>query len=148
MVSLQDFLLTLGASRPKITNRFFWPLYDQMVLLTGVRPKPEFGPYEVRWVKILTRRDFVPLRQWSRKFSSRILYLFWATHSQKLVKFGILQDFLPILGAPWPKIGKIWKLAIFDGTLVKKTDTHFGRPTDKNYDSVSFTGVRPNGSNF
>ncbi len=26
--------------------------------------------------------------------------------------------------------------------------THFGRPTDKNYDSVSLTEVRPNGSNF
>ncbi len=43
-VSLQDFLPILVAPRPKITNLSFWPLCNQMVLLTGVRPKPGFGP--------------------------------------------------------------------------------------------------------
>ncbi len=44
-VSLQDFLPILGAPRPKITNRSFWPLCYQMVLLTGMRPNPGFRPF-------------------------------------------------------------------------------------------------------
>ncbi len=44
-VSHQDFLPILGALEPKITNQSFWPLWDQMVLLTGMRPKPGFGPF-------------------------------------------------------------------------------------------------------
>ncbi len=48
-VSPQDFLSVLGAPRPKITNRSFWPSCDQMVLLaSGVQPKPGFGHFEVR----------------------------------------------------------------------------------------------------
>ncbi len=35
-VFIQVFLPLFGASRPKITNRLFWPSCDQMVLLTGV----------------------------------------------------------------------------------------------------------------
>ncbi len=51
-VSLQDFLPILGVARPKIMNRSFWLSCDQMVLLNGVRPKPGFGPFEVRpWIK-------------------------------------------------------------------------------------------------
>ncbi len=44
-VSLQNFLLILGTPLPKITNQSFRPSCDQMVLLTGVQPKPEFGPF-------------------------------------------------------------------------------------------------------
>ncbi len=47
-VPLQDFLPILGALRLKNTIRFFWPSCDQMVLLTSVRPKSMFGPFEVR----------------------------------------------------------------------------------------------------
>ncbi len=51
-VSSQDFLPFLGAPRPKISNRSFWSACDQMVLLTGVWPKPGFGPFVMRlWVK-------------------------------------------------------------------------------------------------
>ncbi len=87
-VSPQDFLPILGAPRPKISNRFFWPACDQMVLLTDVRPKPGFGPFVVRlqvtFSKFWLLENFGPLRQWSRKFSSGIFYLFWAPHGQKL----------------------------------------------------------------
>ncbi len=52
MVALQDFLRILCAPRLKITNRSFWPSCERLVLLTGVRPKPGFGSFEVRsWVK-------------------------------------------------------------------------------------------------
>ncbi len=34
-----------------------------------------------------------------------------------------LQDFLPILSDPQPKISKIWKRDTFGGTLVKKTES-------------------------
>ncbi len=34
--------------QPKITNRSFWLSCDQTVLLTGVRPKPEFSPFDRR----------------------------------------------------------------------------------------------------
>ncbi len=47
-VSCQDFLLVLGSSRPKITNWYFWPSYDQMVLSTSVWLKPGFRHFEVR----------------------------------------------------------------------------------------------------
>ncbi len=47
-VFLQDVLPILGAPWPKITNRFFWPTCYQMVLLTSVRPKPGFGPFDHR----------------------------------------------------------------------------------------------------
>ncbi len=70
---------------------------DQMVLLTGVRPNGAFDRRSTKtWIrsfwrstigqilKIMTWRDFGPLRQWSRKFPSRIFYPFWAPHSQKL----------------------------------------------------------------
>ncbi len=51
-VSLQDFLLILGAPQPKIIISSFWPPCDQMMLLTGVRQKPVFSPFMVRlWVK-------------------------------------------------------------------------------------------------
>ncbi len=51
-VSPQHFLPILGAPQPKITNPFFLTSCDQMVLLTGVRPKPGFRHFEVRpWVK-------------------------------------------------------------------------------------------------
>ncbi len=86
-VFLQDFLPTLGTSQPKITNRSFWPSWDQMVLLTGVRPKPGFGPFKVRpWIKFLKfcLEKLRTLRQWFRKFPSRIFYPFWAFHGQKL----------------------------------------------------------------
>ncbi len=50
-VSSQDFLPVLGVPRPTITNQSFWLRGDQMILLTGVQPKPGFGPLEVRpWV--------------------------------------------------------------------------------------------------
>ncbi len=53
-VFLQYFLSILFAPPTKITNRSFWPSCDQMVLLTGVRPKPGFGHFEMRpWVKFL-----------------------------------------------------------------------------------------------
>ncbi len=53
-VSLQDFFPILGAPQPKIMNWSLWTPCDQMVLLTGVWPKPEFGPLEVRpWIKFL-----------------------------------------------------------------------------------------------
>ncbi len=53
-VSPHDFLPVLGAPWPKISNRSFWSLCDQMVLLIGVRPKPGFSHFEVRpWVKFL-----------------------------------------------------------------------------------------------
>ncbi len=45
-VSLQDFLPLFAASRPEMTNRSFWPSCDQMVLLTGVRPKSMFGLFD------------------------------------------------------------------------------------------------------
>ncbi len=51
-VSLPDFLPRFGAPRPEITNRSFWLSCNQMVSLTGVRPKSGFGHLEVRpWVK-------------------------------------------------------------------------------------------------
>ncbi len=53
-ISPQHFLPILGAPQPKIMNPFFWLSCDQMVILTGVRPKPGFGHFEVRpWVKFL-----------------------------------------------------------------------------------------------
>ncbi len=39
-------------------------------------------------LKILTWRDFGPLRQWCRKFSSGILYPFWPPYRRKL-RFGL-----------------------------------------------------------
>ncbi len=54
-VSFQDFLPILGAPRPKITNRPFWPLCRQVVLLTVVWPKPEFGPFDRRATISLSR---------------------------------------------------------------------------------------------
>ncbi len=84
-VSLEDFVPILGAPWPKTTNRSFWPACDQMVLLTSVRPKPGLGPFVVGQIfEILTWRDFGPLRQWSRKLTSRIFYPFCAPHGQKL----------------------------------------------------------------
>ncbi len=59
-VSFQDFLLILGGPRPKITNRSFWPSSNQMVLLTGVRPKPGFGPFD-RHATISLSRYFWPM---------------------------------------------------------------------------------------
>ncbi len=51
-VCLQNFLPILATPWPKITNWSFWPSCDQMMLLTIVRPKLAFGPFEVRpWVK-------------------------------------------------------------------------------------------------
>ncbi len=51
-VSPQDFLPVLATPLPKIPIGSFWLSCDQMVLLTGVRPKPGFGPFEMRpWVK-------------------------------------------------------------------------------------------------
>ncbi len=44
--------------------------------------------------KILTWRDLGPLRQWSRKFPSRIFYPFWAPHGQKL-QIGLFDVVLP-----------------------------------------------------
>ncbi len=48
-VSLQNFLLILGAPRPKITIRSFWPACDQnqgSVLLTVVRLFPYLGSFD------------------------------------------------------------------------------------------------------
>ncbi len=77
----------LCSPRLKITDRSFWPACKQMVLLTGLRPKPGFDPFEVRpWVKF---SKFLPGEIW--------------TFTPMVPKF-FLQDFLPILGAPRPKI--------------------------------------------
>ncbi len=59
-VSPQGFLPILGAPRPKITNRPFWPACDQMVLLTGLRPKPGFGTCDRRG-SISLSRNFWPM---------------------------------------------------------------------------------------
>ncbi len=45
-VSLQYSLPILGAPWLKITNRSFWPSWDQMVLLTGARPKSMVGVFD------------------------------------------------------------------------------------------------------
>ncbi len=45
-VSFQDFLPLFGGPRPEIMNRSFWPACDQMVLLTGVRPKSMFSLFD------------------------------------------------------------------------------------------------------
>ncbi len=52
---LQDSLPILGAPWPKITNRSFWPSCDQMVLLTGVRPKSGFYTFDRRATISLSR---------------------------------------------------------------------------------------------
>ncbi len=45
-VSLQDCLSLFGAPQLEIMNRSFWPLRDQMVLLTDARPKSMFGLFD------------------------------------------------------------------------------------------------------
>ncbi len=77
-VSSQDFLRILGNPQPKITNRFF----DRRATKTWVRSF--WGATMGQIFEILTWRNFGPLRQWSRKFPSRIFHSFWAPHSQKL----------------------------------------------------------------
>ncbi len=59
-VSPQDFFSVLVASRPKIPVRSFWPWCYQMVLLTGVRPKPVFDPFD-RPATISLSRYFWPI---------------------------------------------------------------------------------------
>ncbi len=54
-VSLQDFLPISGTPWPKFTNRSFWPPGNQMVLLTGMRPKLGFGPLDHRATISLSR---------------------------------------------------------------------------------------------
>ncbi len=49
---LPGFFTHLGALQPKIQNWAIWPSCDQMVSLTGVQPKPGFGPFVMwPWVK-------------------------------------------------------------------------------------------------
>ncbi len=52
-VSLQEFLALFGGLRLEITNRSFWPSCDQMVILTGMRPKSMFGLFD----HCATRKD-------------------------------------------------------------------------------------------
>ncbi len=86
-VSPKDFLTILGSSQPKITNQSFWPSYDQMVLLTGVRPKPGFGHFEVRpWVKFS--------KFWLREISD-----LYANGPESFPP-----KFLTLFGAPRPEI--------------------------------------------
>ncbi len=84
-VSLQVFLSILGAQRPKITSRSFWPACGQMVLLTGMWLKPGFSPFDhgsnFQNFDLESLRTFTPM----------------------VPKVSLL-DFLPILGTPWPKI--------------------------------------------
>ncbi len=83
MVFLQDFLPILGVPRLKITNRSFWPACDQMVLLIGMWPKPEYGPFEVRpWAKFWPGETSDLYSNGPNKFPSQIFYSFWAPHSR------------------------------------------------------------------
>ncbi len=107
MVSIQNLLPILGAPQPKIKNRCFWLSYDQMVLFTDVRPKPGFGPLEVRpWVKFT--------KFWPGEISD----------FTPMVPKVTLQDFLPFLGALRLKVGTIWKFHPFGRTSVRKTPWH------------------------
>ncbi len=118
-VSPQDFLPVLGAPQPKIMNRSFWLSCDQMVLLTGVRRKPGFGHFVERpWVK----------------FSK-----FWPAELRTftpMVPKVSLQDFLPLFGAPRPKITNRF-------FYQRATKRCFWPACDGNLCSVFLTVVRP-----
>ncbi len=86
-VSLQDFLLVLGAPRAKITNWSFWPACDQIRYFW---PACDQNLGSAFWAatmghifKILPWRDFGPLRQWSRKFPFTIYHPFWPSYGRK-----------------------------------------------------------------
>ncbi len=57
----KDLLLVLATPQPKILIWSFWLWYDQMVLLTGVRPEPMLGFFEVRPFDLERLRTFTPM---------------------------------------------------------------------------------------
>ncbi len=87
-VSPQDFLSILGAPQSKITNRSFRLSCDQIVLLTGVRPKPGFCHFEVlSWVifsKFWPGETSDLYANGSECFPPRFFYPFLAPHGRKL----------------------------------------------------------------
>ncbi len=101
------------------------------------------------------REYFAPelYRLWTQNFPSRIFYSFWPRYRQKL-RFGLFNrgaskwvkfpQFSPGEGISirnlTPVVPKIY--------LQEGFFTHFGRPTAKNFDSVSLTKVRPNEPSF
>ncbi len=106
----QERVFRSGPLRQWYPSRNFYPFWApvaknyESVFLTVLWPNGAFDRRATKtWVpsfwgamsKILTRRDFRHLRHWSRKFPSRIFYLLWTTHDQKLVKFGNLTYLVP-----------------------------------------------------
>ncbi len=128
-VSLQDFLPISGAPQPKITNRSFWPSCDQMVLLTAVRTKPGFSPFEMRpWVKFskfwpgesislrnftpvvrkVSHQDFLPVLASQRlKITNRS---FWPSCDQVILLTAVRPKpgSGPFEMRPWVKFSKFW----------------------------------------
>ncbi len=98
----QERVFRFGPLRQWSPSRTFYPFWAptaenyESVFLTGVGPNGAFdwratktcirsfsGATIGQIIKILTRRDFGPLRQWSLKFPSAIYYQFWRPHSRK-----------------------------------------------------------------
>ncbi len=114
------------------------------VFLTVMRPNGAFDQCATKgWVrffwgatmgqifKILTRRDFGPLHQWSRKFPSGIFYPFWAPHGQKL-RISLF-DYCAIRKSS--KIRFKWRVHLIPiwlvyGILAKLTNLKYGWNTD------------------
>ncbi len=104
------FDLCVNGLPPGFFTHFGRPTAEnyESVFLSVVRPNPGFGPFEVRpWVQF-------------SNFDLKRLQTF-----TPMVPKVSLQDFLPILGAPRPKIDKIWKLDPFGRTWVQKTESKF-----------------------
>ncbi len=104
---LPRIFYSFWAPRSKITNLSSWSACDQMVLLTGVRPKPGFGTFVVRlWVKF---SKFWPeetsdlYANGPESFPLGVFTYFAGPHDQKL-RFGILTGVRPKPGfAPFDR---------------------------------------------
>ncbi len=170
MVSLQDFLPVLGAPWPKITNRIFWPVCDQIMLLTGVRPKPGFDPFVLR--------PFVKFSKfWPGETSNLCVngpesfpsgfFTHFGRHATENHKSAFLTCvrpnsdfdwratktwFGPLKVRPWVKFSKFWLRETSDlytngpESFPSGFFTHSGRPTAKNYESIFLTVMRRNGA--
>ncbi len=163
------FLPILPALPPKITIRSFWPACDQMVPLTGVWPKPIFGPFKVRpghIVKMLTRRDFEDLYANGVKSFPTEFFIHFGRPTAENYNSVILSGVRPngdfdrratriyiwsFRGAARVESSKCWP-GETSNLYTNSAEgfppglfTHFDRSTGENYDSVFLTSVRQNG---
>ncbi len=124
------------------------------VFLTGVRPEPGIGHFEVwpdwqiskffPWERVFCSGS-LRLRTW--KFLSRIFYPFWPPQGRKFW-FVFLTKVRPNRSSfqifPLERVFRSRTLCQWSQKFPSRIFTRFGRPMAENFDSVFLTNVRPN----